>query len=242
MKAVKIRIKLRSERRTQQRREDPGVSFKVMPKAQGIASATVWTLSKDGQTAEARVHIVPHENGLGELRFYQTGKRGTIDLVASQTLAPGDAPARVAAERRRELESLGWTESEGAAAARVREWIRLLNYAEHLRSLIDDQLLKDAIAVRTRTARWQQEATLWTLAKGDGRAEARVRTLPIGPGRAELRYYVGPVGQLTLTASYVLDAGEEPAAMAAKKRREFEEVGWAALPGEPPAAATMANV
>jgi hypothetical protein len=77
---------------------------------------------------------------------------------------------------------------------------------------------------KPRDPRAIPEHTLWTLQKGDRRAEARTRMTPGGP---ELRFYVTRTdGTFDLLWSQILD-GREVARLSEEKRAEFEALGWA---------------
>jgi len=65
------------------------------------AERSLWTLTKDGHTAEARARVI---DGVGlELRFLWDGELRASDVKRE----PADVE-RVAAEKRAELEARGW--------------------------------------------------------------------------------------------------------------------------------------
>lgn len=69
----------------------------------------VWTLTKNGRTAEARTRMVPIGDGRPELRIYVTRlETGELDLLWSQVLDGGRQVGELAEAKRRDFEAKGW--------------------------------------------------------------------------------------------------------------------------------------
>lgn len=72
-----------------------------------IPEHSLWTLHKNGRTAEARTRMVPAGP---ELRIYVTSRQTMepTDLLWSQVMRDGRAIGDLADEKKREFEARGW--------------------------------------------------------------------------------------------------------------------------------------
>jgi len=85
----------------------------------------LWTLTKDGQRAEARTRMVPIGLGRPELTFYLSSREtGEMMLLWSQVFEDERQVAELAEAKKTEFEAKGWME-DGPAALRTRSQVEL---------------------------------------------------------------------------------------------------------------------